>query len=121
MSLPNADSLLLASALPSFALVVPLRCRLSSLARVARRATALLLLPRSDSDLLRSRARTAQTEGASDRLHPPRISKDGTHHEHPPARDEMRQVVRQALDVFAPLLLEALHFDDLGYQHVIGL
>src|SRR4051812_26131348 len=37
-------------------------------------------------------------------LHPPRISKDGTHHEHPPARDEMRQVVRQALDVFAPLL-----------------
>src|SRR5215203_2034302 len=54
-------------------------------------------------------------------LHRPPISKDGTHHEHPPARDEMRQVVRQALDVFAPLLLEALHFDDLGYQHVVGL
>ena len=33
----------------------------------------------------------------------------------------MLQVVRQALDVFAPLLLEALHFDDLGDQHVIGL
>src|SRR5215212_4940638 len=31
-------------------------------------------------------------------LHRPRISKDGTHDEHPPARDEMRQVVRQALD-----------------------
>src|SRR4051812_46105652 len=48
-------------------------------------------------------------------------SKDGTHDEHPPARDEMRQVGRQALDVFARLLLEALHFDDLGDQHVIGL
>src|SRR5207247_7632753 len=56
--------------------------------------------------------------GSRDR---PRISKDGTHDEHPPARDEMRQVVRQALDVFARLLLEALHFDDLGDQHVIGL
>ena len=33
----------------------------------------------------------------------------------------MRQVVRQPLDVFARLLLEALHFDDLGDQHVIGL
>src|SRR6185503_15825003 len=48
-------------------------------------------------------------------------SKDGTHDEHPPARDEMRQVVRQALDVFARLLLEALHLDDLGDEHVIGL
>jgi hypothetical protein len=33
----------------------------------------------------------------------------------------MIQVVRQALDVFARLLLEALHFDDLGEQHVVGL
>jgi hypothetical protein len=33
----------------------------------------------------------------------------------------MRQVVRQPLDVFARLLLEALHVDDLGDQHVIGL
>ena len=33
----------------------------------------------------------------------------------------MLQVVRQALDAFAPLLLEALHFDDLRDQHVIGL
>ena len=33
----------------------------------------------------------------------------------------MGQVVRQALDVFACLLLEALHFDDLRDQHVIGL
>src|ERR671922_1548633 len=33
----------------------------------------------------------------------------------------MRQVVRQALDVLARLLLEALHFEDLGDQHVIGL
>ena len=49
-------------------------------------------------------------------VHGPRISKDGTHDEHPPARDEIRQVVRQALDVFARLLLEALHFDDLGDQ-----
>ena len=54
-------------------------------------------------------------------LHQPRISKDGTQDEHPPARDEMRQVVRQALDVFARLLLEAVHFEDLGHQHVIGL
>src|SRR5882724_6817270 len=37
----------------------------------------------------------------------PRISEDGTHDEHPPARDEMRQLVRQPLDVFARLLLEA--------------
>src|SRR5947207_9873304 len=51
----------------------------------------------------------------------PRISKDGTHDEHPPARDEMRQVVRQALDVVARLLLETLHLDDLGDQDVIGL
>jgi resolvase-like protein len=71
----------------------------------------------SDRDLAR-----AQTEGAGlIALHLPRISNDGTHDEHPPARDEMRQVVRQPLDVFAPLLLEALHFDDLGDQHVIGL
>jgi hypothetical protein len=48
-------------------------------------------------------------------------SKDGTHDEHPPARNEMCQVVRQALDVFARLLLEALHFEDVGDQHVIGL
>ena len=54
-------------------------------------------------------------------LQRPRISKDGTHDEHPPARDEMRQVVRQALDVFARLLLEALHFDDLGDQTALGL
>jgi hypothetical protein len=33
----------------------------------------------------------------------------------------MLQVVRQALDVFARLLLEAFHFEDLGDQHVIGL
>src|ERR1700754_1231514 len=33
----------------------------------------------------------------------------------------MRQVVRQPFDVFARLLLEALHFDDVGHQHVIGL
>ncbi len=33
----------------------------------------------------------------------------------------MRQLVRQAFDVFARLLLEALDFDDLGDQHVIGL
>jgi hypothetical protein len=33
----------------------------------------------------------------------------------------MRQVMRQALNVFAPLLLEALHSDDLGNRHVIGL
>ena len=30
----------------------------------------------------------------------------------------MRQVVRQPLDVFAPLLLEALHFDDLGVRAI---
>src|SRR5947207_2107504 len=54
-------------------------------------------------------------------LRRPRISKDGTHDEHPPARDEMSQVVRQALDVFARLLLETLHLDDLCDQHVIGL
>src|SRR5207248_4771114 len=53
-------------------------------------------------------------------VHRSRISKDGTHDEHPPARDEMCQVVRQALDVFAPLLLPALHLDDLRDQHVIG-
>ena len=33
----------------------------------------------------------------------------------------MPQVVGQALDVFARLLLEAVHFDDLRDQHVIGL
>src|SRR5437867_8447606 len=33
----------------------------------------------------------------------PRMSEDGTHDEHPSARDEVRQVVRQALDVFARL------------------
>ena len=33
----------------------------------------------------------------------------------------MRQVVRQALDVFARLLLEPLDFEDFGDQHVIGL
>src|SRR5918997_4871982 len=33
----------------------------------------------------------------------------------------MLEIVRQALDVFARLLLEALHLDDLGDQHVIGL
>ena len=38
-----------------------------------------------------------------------------------PARDETRQIVRQPLDVFAPLLLEALDCDDLRDQHVIGL
>ena len=46
-------------------------------------------------------------------LHRPRISTDGTHDQHPPARDKMLQVVRQALHVFAPLLLGAVHFDDL--------
>ena len=50
-----------------------------------------------------------------------RLSKNGTHDEHPPARDEMFQVIRQALDVFARLLLEAIHLDDLRDQHVIGL
>ena len=33
----------------------------------------------------------------------------------------MPQVVRQALDVFARLLLKALHSDDLRDQHVISL
>jgi hypothetical protein len=33
----------------------------------------------------------------------------------------MLQVVRQALDVFARLLLEAIHFNDLRDQHVVGL
>ena len=33
----------------------------------------------------------------------------------------MIQVIREALDVFAALLLEALDFDYLGDQHVIGL
>jgi len=54
-------------------------------------------------------------------LHRRRISKDGTNDKHPPARDEVRQVVRQPLDVFARFLLEALHFGDLGDQHVVGL
>src|SRR5215217_7656467 len=54
-------------------------------------------------------------------FHRLRISKGRTQDEHPPARDEMSQVIRQALDVFARLLLEALHFEDLGDQHVIGL
>src|SRR5207249_5029685 len=35
-------------------------------------------------------------------------------------RNEMLEVVRQALDVFARLVLEGLYFDDLRYQHVIG-
>jgi hypothetical protein len=48
-------------------------------------------------------------------------SKNGTHDQHPPACDEMRQVVSQALDVLAPLLLEAIHLHDLRDQHVIGL
>ena len=43
------------------------------------------------------------------------------HDEHPPARDEMRQVVRQPMDLFAPLLLKALYCDDLRDQHVVGL
>src|SRR5438445_4784044 len=51
----------------------------------------------------------------------PRISKDRAHDEHPPARNEMRQVVRQALDVLARLLLPALHFDDLRDEYVVGL
>src|SRR5438067_6738883 len=58
--------------------------------------------------------------GVCSPFHRPRVSKDRTHHEHPPARDEMRQVVRQALDLFACLFLEAFHRDDLGDQHVIG-
>src|SRR5256714_4604151 len=48
-------------------------------------------------------------------------SEDGAHDEQPPARDEMLQVVLQAFDQFAPLLLKALHCDDLRDQHVIGL
>src|SRR5947207_7815590 len=52
-------------------------------------------------------------------LHRPRISKDRTHDEHPPARDEMSQVVRKALHMFAPLLLPALHSADLLDQHVM--
>src|SRR2546423_4096939 len=48
-------------------------------------------------------------------------SKDGTHYQQPPARDEMRQVVLQAFDQFARLLLKALHCDDLRDEHVIGL
>jgi hypothetical protein len=36
------------------------------------------------------------------------MSKDGTHDEHPPARDEMLQIVRQVLHLFARLPLEAL-------------
>ena len=43
------------------------------------------------------------------------------HDEHPPARDEVRQVVLQALNVLARLLLEAVHFDDFRDQDVIGL
>src|SRR5437764_7501644 len=58
---------------------------------------------------------------ATTAAHRPRISKDGAHDQHPPMRDEMLQVVRQALDVLVRLLLEALHFEDLGDQHVIGL
>jgi hypothetical protein len=54
-------------------------------------------------------------------LHRRRRSKDGTHDEHPPARDEMRQFIRQSLDVFARLPLEAIHLDDLRDQHIIGL
>jgi hypothetical protein len=61
-----------------------------------------------------------QTETGSDRLPPRRLSKDGAHDQHPPARDEMLQIVRQALDVFARLLLEAVHFADLGDQRVTG-
>src|SRR3954463_10127446 len=49
------------------------------------------------------------------------ISNDGTQDEQPPGRDEMRQVVLHALNLFGRLLLESLHFDDLGDQHVIGL
>jgi hypothetical protein len=39
----------------------------------------------------------------------------------PRARDEMLQVVGQAFDLFAALLLKAAHFDDLRNEHVIGL
>src|SRR5215212_7689835 len=66
------------------------------------------------------RSRTPADSGRRP-AYPPRISEDGTDDEHPPARDEMRQVVRQALDVFARLLLETLHFEDLGDEHVVGL
>src|SRR3954451_23452615 len=48
-------------------------------------------------------------------------SEDGTQDEQSPSRDEMRQGVLHALDLFGRLLLEALHFDDLGDQDVIGL
>src|SRR5689334_19671749 len=41
------------------------------------------------------------------------VSEHGTHDEHSPACDEMLKVVRQALDVFRRLLLEAFDFDDL--------
>ena len=50
---------------------------------------------------------------AQARLQAASVSKDGAHDEHPTARDEMLQVVRQPLNVLAPLLLEALDFDDL--------
>src|SRR6188472_1578519 len=63
----------------------------------------------------------AGTTAAESSLRRAGISTDGTHDEHPPARHEMRQVLRQLLDAFARLLLEALHFDDLGDQHVVGL
>jgi hypothetical protein len=58
----------------------------------------------------RDRARTPPSQA---RLQAASVSKDGAHDEHPPARDEMLQVVREALNVLAPLLLEALDFDDL--------
>ena len=48
-------------------------------------------------------------------------SQDGTDDEHPSARNEMRQVVRQPLDVLGRLLLPALHLDDLRDKDVIGL
>ena len=41
--------------------------------------------------------------------------------EHPAVRDEMGQIVGEALHVFASLLFEAVDFDDLGDQDVIGL
>jgi hypothetical protein len=111
-----------------------LRARTSSLASVSSRRVETPAYQRSSGasaqvacrPLLRfvrsgSPASQAQTEGGSDRPPPTADSKDGTHDEHPPARDQMRQVVRQALDVFARLLLEAIYFDDLGDQHVVGL
>jgi hypothetical protein len=55
---------------------------------------------------------THERRGARSR-HRLEISKDGTHDEHPPAGYEMLQVVRQALDVFAALLLKSLDLDDL--------